>query len=215
MYLEFKPGVDGTGTEAMCKADAAAARLCRTKIGLRGGWIRIAGEVSNAGEGEGEWFFDEITDLVEPTERPPIAIPAYQDYTIRAQVSEGLNAAGQYKKAVAEAFVAHSNSFEGVNNAALRLPEAVTNPFVTSIKVINGAIVITYGSRAQAGLAGKSLVLIPGVTNTQDVVWVCGQAGTPAGVHVSIADYEKYTSVPPKWLPLACRAAGPSQKRDP
>jgi Zn-dependent protease with chaperone function/Tfp pilus assembly major pilin PilA len=143
-----------------------------------------------------------------------IAIPAYQDYTIRAQVSEGLNAAGQYKKAVAEAFVAHSNSFEGVNNAALRLPEAVTNPFVTSIKVINGAIVITYGSRAQAGLAGKSLVLIPGVTNTQDVVWVCGQAGTPTGVHVSVADYEKYTSVPPKWLPLACRAAGPSQKRD-
>jgi Tfp pilus assembly major pilin PilA/Zn-dependent protease with chaperone function len=140
-----------------------------------------------------------------------IAIPAYQDYTIRAQVTEGLNAAGQYKMAVADAFVAHSNSLEGLNNAALRLPEAVTNPFVASIKVINGAIVITYGSRAHVSLAGKSLVLIPGVTNTHDVVWICGQASTPAGVHVAISDYEKYTSVPPKWLPLGCRAAGRAQ----
>jgi Zn-dependent protease with chaperone function/Tfp pilus assembly major pilin PilA len=140
-----------------------------------------------------------------------IAIPAYQDYTIRAQVTEGLNAAGQYKMAVADWFGAHPNSFEGINNTAIRLPESVTNPFVTSIKVINGAIVITYGNRAQAGLTGKSLVLIPGITNTQNVVWVCGQAGTPAGVHVAIPEYEKYTSVPPKWLPQACRTAGPNR----
>jgi Zn-dependent protease with chaperone function/Tfp pilus assembly major pilin PilA len=140
-----------------------------------------------------------------------IAIPAYQDYTIRAEVIEGLNAAGQYKMAVADWFGAHPNSFEGLNNTAIRLPESVTNPFVTSIKVINGAIVITYGNRAQAGLTGKSLVLIPGVTNTQNVVWVCGQAGTPARVHVAIPEYEKYTSVPPKWLPQACRTAGPNR----
>jgi len=140
-----------------------------------------------------------------------IAIPAYQDYTIRAQVTEGLNVAEQYKMAVAEAFSAHSNSFEGLNNTAVHLPESVTYPFVTSIKVINGAIVITYGNRAPAGLTGKSLVLIPGVTNTQGVVWVCGQARTPAGVHVATPDYEKYTSVPPKWLPQACRTAGPTQ----
>ncbi|HWX34722.1 MAG TPA: pilin [Steroidobacteraceae bacterium] len=135
-----------------------------------------------------------------------IAIPAYQDYTIRARVAEGLNLAGQYEAAVANAFAAHSNRLEGLNNAAVGLPETVTNPYVATIKVINGAIVITYGSRAPVGLAGKSLVLIPGVTNTQDVVWVCGQASTPAGVHVAVPDYEKYTSVPPKWLPIQCRA---------
>jgi Zn-dependent protease with chaperone function/Tfp pilus assembly major pilin PilA len=140
-----------------------------------------------------------------------IAIPAYQDYTIRAQVTEGLNAAGQYQSAVAEAFGARSNSFEGVTNATVRLPESANDPVVTSIKVVNGAIVITYGKRAQAGLAGKSLVLIPGVSNTQDVVWVCGQANTPTGVHVSVPDYEKYTSVPPKWLPQACRSTGASR----
>jgi Zn-dependent protease with chaperone function/Tfp pilus assembly major pilin PilA len=140
-----------------------------------------------------------------------IAIPAYQDYTIRAQVTEGLHAAGQYQSAVAEAFRARSNSFEGVTNEIVRLPESVNDPFVTSIKVVDGAIVITYGRRAQAGLAGKSLVLIPGVSNTQDVVWVCGQANTPTGVHVSVPDYDKYTSVPPKWLPQACRSTSPSR----
>jgi type IV pilus assembly protein PilA len=137
-----------------------------------------------------------------------IAIPAYQDYTIRAQVATGLSAAAPYKAAVASAFAAHSNSFDGLTNAAVGLPESATIPFVTSIKVVNGAIVITYGSGANPALAGKDVVLIPGVANGQDVVWICGQAETPAGVNVAISDYEKYTSVPPKWLPAACRAGG-------
>ena len=46
-----------------------------------------------------------------------IAIPAYQDYTIRAQVTEGLNLADSAKTAVAEGF--QSNDIAGITAAAL------------------------------------------------------------------------------------------------
>lgn len=138
-----------------------------------------------------------------------IAIPAYQSYTIRGQVADGLNAARPYQSAVAEAFVRQSNSLQGLNNGTLGLAESAPSSYVASIKVLDGAIVIAYGKLAQAGLAGKSLVLIPGITDSKQIAWVCGQAGTPEGVHVQVPDYQKYTSVPPAWLPAACRSAVP------
>src|SRR6186997_2387715 len=78
-----------------------------------------------------------------------IAIPAYQDYTIRSQVTEGLNLAGAAKAAVAE-------SFSNTGNApATRLAAGMTatatdtaGKYVTSVNVTNGTILITYGDQA-------------------------------------------------------------------
>ena len=74
-----------------------------------------------------------------------IAIPAYQDYTVRAQVTEGLNLAGAAKTAVAESFA--SNQAWPTNNTAAGLdpaPTDISGKYVTSVTVgAGGQITIT------------------------------------------------------------------------
>ena len=75
-----------------------------------------------------------------------VAIPAYQDYTVRARVTEGLSLAGSYKVAIAE------NAANGAAFAA-GIPAFVGTPNVTGMAVnpANGEITITYGANAGAG----------------------------------------------------------------
>jgi uncharacterized RDD family membrane protein YckC/Tfp pilus assembly major pilin PilA len=134
-----------------------------------------------------------------------IAIPAYQDYTIRAQITEGLNAAQAYKAAVADAY-AGGTEFGAISTESLKL-EAPTNlQYVDSMKVISGAIEIKYGKGANRLIHGGSLVLIPGSNGDHDVVWMCGRASVPAGVQPAVEDGAQYTSIPNKYLPSACRS---------
>lgn len=140
-----------------------------------------------------------------------IAIPAYQDYTIRAQVTEGLNLAAPAKASVAEVF-ANNGSFP-VTNAAAGLAEANTilGKYVSSVAVgANGLITITYGNQANARLQGtaNTLTLSPGANDNGDVVWVCGRATAPTlgtGTNV-IAPPAHATTVIDKYLPATCRA---------
>jgi len=76
-----------------------------------------------------------------------IAIPAYQDYTVRSKVTEGLNLASAAKTTVAEGF--QSNGLAGVTSAAAAYVPTATK-YVTTIAIANGAaaapglITITY-----------------------------------------------------------------------
>src|SRR5688572_15351291 len=101
-----------------------------------------------------------------------IAIPAYQDYTIRAQVTEGLNLAGSVKAAVAETFAQSgtwpaNNAEAGVGNNA-----DITGKYVTDVLVADGGITITYGNQANANIAGNTLGLTPWTSVNSDVIWV-------------------------------------------
>src|SRR4051794_22719998 len=73
-----------------------------------------------------------------------IALPAYQDYTIRARVSEGLSLAASAKTSVAESFI--SNGVLPADNqaAGLSLPEKIASKFVKSVTVKAGVIDIEY-----------------------------------------------------------------------
>jgi Tfp pilus assembly major pilin PilA len=133
-----------------------------------------------------------------------IAIPAYQDYTIRSQVTEGLNAAAAYKAAVAEAY-AGGNEFGAITTESLRLESPQNLLYVDSLEVISGAIEIKYGNRANARISGKSLVIVPGSDANHDVVWMCGRQSPPHGVQPAIADAAQYTSIENKYLPSGCR----------
>jgi type IV pilus assembly protein PilA len=139
---------------------------------------------------------------------PSIATPAYQDYTIRSQITVGLNAATRYQAAVAQSVEDRAGDLAGVDNRLIGLPEAVNTRFVESIKVVNGAIVITYGAGANPGITNQTLVLVPGRKADHGLVWVCGHADSPSGAQVGVDNYQRYTSVPDKWLPTACRAGG-------
>src|SRR5512145_2975433 len=103
-----------------------------------------------------------------------IAIPAYQDYTIRSQVSEGLTLAGAAKAAVAESF-SQSGQAPGNRVLAGMSQNAVdtSGKYVTQVEVTNGTIAITYGHDANNKIATKVLSLTPYETGDASVAWRC------------------------------------------
>ena len=119
-----------------------------------------------------------------------IAIPAYQDYTIRAQVSEGLNLSGGAKAAVTE--YSQDRGVFPVNNTQAGLSAAtdIEGKYVTSVSVgPSGVVTVLYGNDAHALIGTKSIEMTP-TNNTGSVSWACLTKGT------EIAN---------KHLPAACR----------
>ena len=138
-----------------------------------------------------------------------IAIPAYQNYTIRSQVTEGLNLAGAVKTSVAEYFANNGTWPVGLvgNAPALGYTAMPSGKYVASVNVATGTIIITYGGQANAALTASPLLdLRPRLSTNQDVVWVCGQHAAPANMTdpatPSTADA---TSVVSRYLPSNCR----------
>ena len=114
-----------------------------------------------------------------------IAIPAYQDYTIRAKVSEGLAMASAAKSAVSE--TAQSSGTLPADNAAAGLAPAIslTSKYVSSVTVgANGIITVAMKS-STLGAAGN-LVLTPSIS-AAGVSWTCT------------------SSLPAKYVPQTCR----------
>ncbi len=111
-----------------------------------------------------------------------IAIPAYQDYTIRAQVSEGMSLAAAAKAAVAEDFLNEGAAPADRLDAGMTAAPADTQgKYVSSVAVANGTIVITYGNEANAQIAAETLGLTPYESGDLSVIWKCGGAPVPAG----------------------------------
>jgi type IV pilus assembly protein PilA len=138
-----------------------------------------------------------------------IAIPAYQDYTIRAQVTEGLNLASDLKASIGEfratrgAWPANIQAL-GIANATDKQGKYVSQ---IDLQANTGGINITFGNQANAAnLAGKVLTLRPGLSANGDVIWTCGNRTqvTPAGGTASAATNS--TTVADKYLPNDCRA---------
>lgn len=143
-----------------------------------------------------------------------IAIPAYQDYTIRSQVTEGLNLAAPAKASVAEVF-AQTGAFPTDNAAAgIAEPAQITGKYVTEVEVgANGVISITYGNQANSRIEGEVLTLQPGANENGDVIWVCGRAAAPTleGDNV-IRPASHATTVLDKYLPVTCRTGAQQQQ---
>lgn len=119
-----------------------------------------------------------------------IAIPAYQDYTIRAQVSEGLSLSSGGKAAVAE-FYQDSGVFPANNSeAGLEAPANISGKYVTLVTVGNadGVITVTYGNDCNTNIAGDTLTL-SATDNVGSIEWACANG----------------SGLLPKWLPSACR----------
>jgi uncharacterized RDD family membrane protein YckC len=134
-----------------------------------------------------------------------ISIPAYQDYTVRSQVIEGISAASPYKTAVAEAF-ASGKPFSEISSESLQLEPPAGLNYVESVEVANGSIAITYGGKANSRISGKVLALVPTTTGeSSDIVWICGRHGAPAGATPAIESPAQYTSLEDKFLPSSCR----------
>ena len=132
-----------------------------------------------------------------------VAIPSYRDYTIRAQVTEGLNLASDLKAGIGEVY-AQTGTFTGIGRAQVGVSGANTKSgkYVTGIDVQNGIITITYGGQANSKIAGDTLALSPGSNVNEDVIWVCGNKDEPSGTTLASRGT---TSLSDKYMPANCR----------
>ena len=117
-----------------------------------------------------------------------IAIPAYQDYTIRSQVSEGLSLSNSAKNSV-NTYYADRGVFP-LDNAEAGLSKAaeIAGEYVASVGIAGRLITVTYGNKAHQIIKTKAVTLTANTSKAGSVVWVCAGAG--------IVD---------KHLPAACR----------
>ena len=122
-----------------------------------------------------------------------IAIPAYQDYLIRSQVTEGLNMASAAKAAVAETY-ANSGNFPADNETAgIGVSTDIKGKYVDSVTISDpGVITVLFGPGANQAINGDGVILTPLASANGDVTWTC--SGT--------------ADMPGKYLPSSCRVVG-------
>ncbi|MGH8652650.1 MAG: pilin [Gammaproteobacteria bacterium] len=141
-----------------------------------------------------------------------IAIPAYQDYTVRTQVTEGLNLAAELKSAVSEFYSARGRMPATNASAGTAGANSHTGNYVGSVGVAAGAITITYGGarapRANVNINGSTLALTPYVNNAGGVVWQCGSATPPPATTARLVTGTTAgtTNVAGRYMPSECRA---------
>jgi len=103
-----------------------------------------------------------------------VAIPAYQSYSIRAQVTEGLMLLSKAKTAVNETFQTDGVLPNDNAEAGLSAPNASFGNYVVRIEVIAGGIIeAEFGNRAHTEIAGQVLQMTPDITNPGAMAWDC------------------------------------------
>ena len=137
-----------------------------------------------------------------------LAISAYQTYTIRAQITEGLNMAAGAKVPIADAYT--NDGTAPVDRAAAGLtpnPTDTRGNYVSQVAIANGRVDITFGGpKAHAQIVGDTVSLTPYETAGNTIVWRCGNAAAPAGgaLLTGGANHQNAT-VEPRYLPTVCR----------
>ena len=114
-----------------------------------------------------------------------IAIPAYQDYTIRAKVADGLSRTEAIKATYIDYVTKNQEWPASMSNLGLPESGAEYGPSVASVTIgVEHEIRITFGERV---ITGKTIILVPSIENNS-LVWSCNAETLPA-----------------KYAPAACR----------
>ncbi len=118
-----------------------------------------------------------------------VAIPAYQTYSIRAQVAEGVQLVANAKASATEYY--HASGAYATDNATAGLPPAATisGDYVTQVSLVaGGSIQLSLGNRVNPAVNGGILSFSP-LTTSGAVTWVCNANG----------------AIQPRYLPASCR----------
>ncbi len=128
-----------------------------------------------------------------------IALPAYQDYTKRAKMTEVILAASACRTSITEVFQS-SSSVPGAGSFGCEVASGSGSKYVAKVDTLTGGTIqVTVGTGIDAtNIDGKLVMLVPYQTDgaTAPVVgsgvgqWKCGGTGT---------------TVPLKYLPSSCR----------
>ena len=145
-----------------------------------------------------------------------IALPAYQDYTIRSKVSEGVIGASSAKALISEAF--QTDSIQGVNVASISWNVAASqSKYVNQVNITTAGIITVQfrantGNGLPTGLDGDTLIFIPSVnqavlaaTSQGAIDWACvsDTTNTASGRNLPVAGQRG--SLQSKYAPSECR----------
>ncbi|HEZ5599837.1 TPA: pilin [Neisseria meningitidis] len=135
-----------------------------------------------------------------------VALPAYQDYTARAQVSEAILLAEGQKSAVTEYYLNHGEWPANNSSAGVASSSTIKGKYVKEVKVANGVVTATMlSSGVNKEIQGKKLSLW---AKRQDgsVKWFCGQPVTRTAKADTVAAAAKTAdNINTKHLPSTCR----------
>jgi len=139
-----------------------------------------------------------------------LAISAYQTFTIRAQVAEGINMAAGAKAPVIDAFNNDGEPPAGRTEAGMTpLPADTRGKYVASVNVVNGRVDVTYGNSAHAEILGQTVSFTPYTSNGGSFIWRCGNAPAPAGAALLAGNGVTSAHIAPtvdnRYLPASCR----------
>lgn len=117
-----------------------------------------------------------------------IGVSAFQTYSVRAQVSEGLTLSGPLQTAVAE-YYNDRGAFPADNaDAGALAANSYTGKFVASVSVSGAVISVLYGNGASARINGETLELTA-IPDLGSLSWSCASGGV----------------IPDTYLPQVCR----------
>ncbi|MEE7724354.1 pilin [Neisseria meningitidis] len=136
-----------------------------------------------------------------------VALPAYQDYTARAQVSEAILLAEGQKSAVTEYYLNHGIWPANNNSAGVASSSTIKGKYVAGVKVEKGVITATMASsNVNNEIKGKKLSLWAKRQNGS-VKWFCGQPVARDAPNASADAVNKVTGneIDTKHLPSTCR----------
>ncbi len=136
-----------------------------------------------------------------------IAIPAYQDYVIRAQTSEAFSLASYAQPKVIDYYRQFGRFPTDNRSAGLPSAGSIIGHYVGSVSVDDGVVNIAFRDKnINAALQGQTLSLRPLVVQgspRSPIAWSCGNAPAPSGMSVVGQDR---TTLKPNFLPTTCRA---------
>ena len=121
-----------------------------------------------------------------------IAIPAYQDYTIRAQVSEGLSLSAGAKAAVAEYFQDQGTWPANNTIAGVEQPANIVGKYVSGVDVADNVITVSYANADTNDNIDGAELDMTATNNNGSISWACSDGGAAE-------------TLQDKWLPAACR----------
>ncbi len=134
-----------------------------------------------------------------------IAIPAYQDYTIRAQVVESFSITGEMKLSIKD-YYKDRGVFPSNNEiAGVAKPEFLIGNYVKRVDVVDGAMHVQFGNYVHMALDGGIMTIRPIIVSgspTSPFSWICGYREPPEGME---AVGEDRTTLDIRHIPSSCR----------
>ncbi|HRD67702.1 MAG TPA: pilin [Candidatus Competibacter sp.] len=175
-----------------------ALDIAPDRVGFNISYEQTPAEILLAGDGSA------LTSVMITGIVAAIAIPAYQDYTVRAQIASVLAETGPLKQDMAEFYAKHKKLPKSDEELDLNFA-GDSAKYLEGYGIDGGAIVLYFGDKADAAIKEHTLLLTPYLGVNGILTWVCGYANVPAGTKPLVENMEYTNDIPEKYLPSYCR----------